>query len=156
MVAMKKSVVLVILVEDVPNLGKLGDIVSVRLGYARNFLIPLGKVKRATEENKREFELRRRDLERVCREKLEQAQKLAEEMGGLTIQITQKAGLDGRLFGSVSIFDIIAALRDHGFVLDKRKIVLNQPIKSVGDHELMIRLHQNVRFPITVSVLGQA
>ncbi len=150
-----RSVVEVILLENVPSVGKLGDVVSVKAGYARNFLLPKGKVKRATEQSKREFELHRRELEEIQRSKLTAAQELSRKMSGLTVQITQKSGVDGRLFGSVGVADILRHLNENGFSLEKRSICLPQPIKSVGDHDVVISVHPDVSFSVTVSVLGE-
>ncbi|CUT17900.1 MULTISPECIES: 50S ribosomal protein L9 [Candidatus Ichthyocystis] len=145
----------VILIENIPPLGKLGDIVSVKMGYARNFLLPSGKVKRATEQNKKEFDVRREELEKAQKAKLSSAQELSEKMSGLTVQIVQKAGVDGRLFGSVSVADILFHVNQNGFSIDKRSIVLSQPIKTVGDYEVVVSLHPEVSVSITVSVLGE-
>ncbi|WP_092485136.1 50S ribosomal protein L9 [Candidatus Ichthyocystis hellenicum] len=146
----------VILIENIPSLGKLGDIVSVKMGYARNFLLPGGRVKRATEQNKKEFELRREELEKLQRAKLSSARELSEKMSGLTVQIVQKAGVDGRLFGSVSVTDIISHVSQSGFSIDKKSVLLSQPIKTVGDYEVVVSLHPEVSVSITVSVLGES
>lgn len=146
----------IILLEKVVNLGSLGDIVKVRDGYARNFLIPQGKAKRATEANKAEFEARRAELERVQSEKLAVAQQLADKLEGLMVQITCKAGIDGRLFGSVGSADIVEALAAVGYEVERTAVRLpDGPLKQVGDVEVQVVLHADVVTGITVSVLGE-
>ena len=146
----------VILLEKVINLGALGDIVSVMDGYARNFLIPKGKAKRATEANKAEFEARRAELERRQAEKLAEAQALAEKLSGLMVQITRNASMDGRLFGSVTNADIVEALATQGFSIERSAVRMPEgPIKLVGDNTIEIALHTDVTTHITVSVLGE-
>ncbi|MDX5411319.1 MAG: 50S ribosomal protein L9 [Thauera sp.] len=145
----------IILLEKVVNLGVLGDIVKVKDGYARNFLIPQGKAKRATEANKAEFEARRAELERVQAEKLAAAQAIAGKLEGLMVQVVRKAGMDGRLFGSVGNADIADALKAQGFDIDRSAIRLpDGPLKQVGDVQVDVALHSDVIAPITVSVLG--
>jgi large subunit ribosomal protein L9 len=147
----------VILMEKVINLGNLGDVVKVRDGYARNFLIPQGKAKRVTPENLAEFEKRRAELERGQAEKLAGAQEKAARLQGLMVQITRKAGVDGRLFGSVTNFDIADALKVQGFEVEKAAIRMPQgPLKQIGDAHVEIVLHSDVVVPITVSVLGES
>ena len=146
----------VILLEKVANLGQLGQIVKVREGYARNFLIPQGKAKRATEANIAEFEKRRGDLERAEAEALTESQERAAKLDGLLVQITQKAGVDGKLFGSVTNFDIAEALAKQELEVSKAAIRMPQgPLKMVGDHPLKIALHTDVIVTITVSVIGE-
>ena len=146
----------VILLEKVTNLGGLGDVVKVRDGFARNFLIPHGKAKRATRENLAEFEQRRSDLEKAQNEQLTAAQEKAGKMDGLTVQITQKAGVDGKLFGSVTNADVAEALKAQGFDVAKANIRMPQgPLKNVGDHPLKVALHTDVVVTVTVSVLGE-
>jgi large subunit ribosomal protein L9 len=146
----------IILLEKVTNLGQLGDIVKVRDGYARNFLIPTGKAKRATETNIAEFEKRRTDLERAQNEVLASAQDKASRLEGLMVQITQKAGVDGRLFGSVTNSDIAEALKAQGFEVVKGAVRLPQgPLKQVGDYDITLDLHGDVKAHIKVSVLGE-
>jgi large subunit ribosomal protein L9 len=146
----------VILMEKVVNLGNLGDIVRVKDGYARNFLIPRGKARRATESAKAEFEAKRVDLEKVAGEKLAEAQACAEKINGLMIQITRKAGVDGRLFGSVSNIDISEALAAQGHAVSKQAVRMPAgPIKSIGDFSVELDLHTDVVAHITVSVLGE-
>jgi large subunit ribosomal protein L9 len=146
----------VILMEKVVNLGNLGDIVKVKEGYARNYLIPQGKAKRATEENKKVFEARRAELEKAQAEQLAAAQALAEKISGLMVQISRKAGVDGRLFGSVSNFDIAEALQAQGVTVEKANIRMPLgPLKQIGDTPIEIALHTDVVASITVSVLGE-
>jgi large subunit ribosomal protein L9 len=146
----------VILLEKISNLGQLGEVVKVKDGFARNFLIPSGKARRATESAIKEFESRRSDLERLHADKLQAAQMLGEKLNGLTLQITAKAGVDGRLFGSVTNFDISEALGKQGFEVPKASIRLPiGPLKTVGDHKLQVQLHTDVVVEITVSVLGE-
>jgi large subunit ribosomal protein L9 len=146
----------VILLEKVANLGGLGDVVKVREGYARNFLIPHGKAKRATRENLAEFEQRRADLERTQAEQLTAAQDKASRLEGLTVQITQKAGVDGKLFGSVTNADVAEALKVQGFDVAKAAIRMPQgPLKTVGDHQIKVALHTDVVVGVNVSVLGE-
>lgn len=146
----------VILMEKVVNLGNLGDVVKVRDGYARNFLIPQGKAKRVTPENLAEFETRRAELERQQAEKLSAAQEKAVKLEGLMVQITRKAGVDGRLFGSVTNFDVAEALMAQGIEVEKADIRMPQgPLKMIGDSQVLIALHSDVVAAITVSVLGE-
>lgn len=146
----------VILMEKVVNLGSLGDVVKVRDGYARNFLIPQGKAKRVTPENLAEFEKRRAELESQQAEKLSAAQEKAAKLEGMMVQITRKAGVDGRLFGSVTNFDIAEALKVLGHEVEKADIRMPQgPLKLVGDAQVQIALHSDVLVNITVSVLGE-
>lgn len=147
----------IILLEKVVNLGQLGEVVRVKDGYARNFLIPAGKARRATDAAIKEFEVRRAELEKVQAEKLKAAQEQAEKLNGMTVQITEKAGVDGRLFGSVTNFDIAEALNKHGFKVEKAMVRMpNGPLKNVGDHKLEVALHSDVLSEVTVSVLGEA
>jgi large subunit ribosomal protein L9 len=146
----------VILLERVVNLGQLGEVVKVRDGFARNYLIPHGKAKRATPENIAEFESRRVDLEKAQAEGLAQAQDRAANLDGLMVQITQKAGVDGKLFGSVTNVDISEALKAQGFDAPKAAIRMPQgPLKQVGDYPIKIALHTDVVVTVTVSVLGE-
>ena len=146
----------IILMERVVNLGGLGDIVKVKDGYARNFLIPQGKAKRATEANRKVFEEKRAELERIQAEALAAAQAESAKLEGLMVQITRKTGVDGRLFGSVSTHDIAEALAAQGFQVEKSAIRLPEgPLKAVGDTPVQIALHTDVVATITVSVLGE-
>ena len=146
----------VILLEKVVNLGNLGDIVKVKDGYARNFLIPNKHARRATKDAIAEFEVRRAELEKVAAEKLAAAQAQGEKLAGSTVQIAQKAGVDGRLFGSVTNADIAEALVKQGFAVEKAQVRLPEgPLKMVGDHAVQISLHTDVLVDVTVSVLGE-
>ena len=146
----------IILLEKVVNVGNLGDIVKVKDGYARNFLIPNKKARRATKEAIAEFEVRRAELEKVAAEKLTAAQAQGEKLSGLTVQIAQKAGVDGRLFGSVTNADIAEALGKQGFAVEKAQVRLPEgPLKIVGDHPVHVSLHTDVTDDVTVSVLGE-
>ena len=146
----------VILLEKVVNLGNLGDIVKVKDGYARNFLIPNKHARRATKDALAEFEVRRAELEKVAAEKLATAQAQGEKLAGSTVQIAQKAGVDGRLFGSVTNADIADALVKQGFAVEKAQVRLPEgPLKMVGDHSVQVSLHTDVLVDVTVSVLGE-
>jgi len=146
----------VILLEKVANLGQLGDVVRVKDGFARNFLIPHGKAKRATATNLAEFEKRRGDLEKAQADALAASQEKAAKLDGMMVQITQKAGVDGKLFGSVTNIDIAEALKKQGFEVPKAAVRMPQgPLKVVGDHPLKVALHTDVVVTITVSVLGE-
>ena len=146
----------VILMEKVANLGELGDVVKVKDGFARNFLIPHGKAQRATPENLKAFESRRADLEKAQAEVLAKAQERGAKLDGLTIQISQKAGPDGRLFGSVTNYDIVEALKKEGHEVERANIRMPQgPLKQVGEYPLQIALHTDVTVTVKVSVLGE-
>lgn len=146
----------IILMEHVANLGQLGDIVKVREGYARNYLIPQGKAKRATQANLAQFEERRAELERVQADKLTHAQAQAAKLDGVSIQVTQKAGVDGKLFGSVTNIDIAEALKGEGFDVPRASIRMpSGPLKHVGEHTLEIALHPEVTVTMTVSVVAE-
>jgi large subunit ribosomal protein L9 len=145
----------VILLEKVVNVGDLGEVVKVRQGYARNFLIPQGKAKRATPENLKLLEEKRSELEKAAGERLAKAQAHAEKIEGVTIQVTQKAGVDGRLFGSVTNVDIVDALQGLGHTVEKSMVRMPEgPLKHVGEFPLIIALHTDVAAHITVTVLG--
>ena len=146
----------VILLDKLVNLGNLGDVVKVKDGYARNFLIPTGRARRATEAAKAEFEARRAELEKQAADKLAAAQALGEKLNGQTIKLTQKAGVDGRLFGSVTNHDIADELKKQGFDVHKSQVRLpSGPIKVVGDNTVHVSLHTDVDAEITVSVYGE-
>lgn len=146
----------VILMEKVVNLGGLGDVVKVKDGYARNFLLPQGKARRVTPENLALFEARRAELEKAQAELLAAAQERATKLSGLMLQITRKSGVDGRLFGSVTNADIAEALKTQGFEVEKADIRLPEgPLKQIGDTQINIALHTDVIATITVSVLGE-
>ena len=146
----------IILLEKVVNLGNLGDIVKVKDGYGRNFLIPQGKAKRATESNIAEFAARRAILEKQQADLLAAATKRGEKLAGYLLQVTQKAGVDGRLFGSVTNADIAEELSKTGFKVSKSQVRMpNGPIKVVGDSTVSVALHTDVVVEITVSVYGE-
>ena len=145
----------VILLEKVVNLGGLGEVVRVKDGYARNFLIPQRMARRATATAIAEFEAKRAELEKAAAEKLAAAQAQGEKLAGLTVKITQKSGVDGRLFGSVTNFDIADALTKQGFPVEKAQVRLPQgPLKIVGDHAVSVALHTDVVVDVTVAVTG--
>jgi len=146
----------VILLEKVANLGNLGDIVKVKDGFARNYLIPSKRARRATEAAIKEFETRRADLEKVAAEKLAQAQAMGESLSGKTVTISQKAGVDGRLFGSVTNFDIAEGLKKLGFDLVKAQVRLpTGPLKTVGEHQVSVAPHTDVVVDVTVNVVAE-
>ncbi len=146
----------IILMEKIANLGQLGEVVKVKEGYARNYLIPQGKAKRATPANLAEFEKRRVELEKAQADALTVAQERATKLEGLLVQLTRKAGVDGKLFGSVTNSDIAEALAAQGFDIPKALIRMPEgPLKQVGDHAVKIALHADVVVSITVSVLGE-
>jgi len=146
----------VILMEKVTNLGGLGDVVKVKDGFARNFLIPQGKAKRATEKNLKEFDSRRTDLEKKANEQLTGAQERGAKLEGMKIEIAQKAGVDGRLFGSVNNADIAESLGKQGFVVKKAEIRMPQgPIKHIGETLIVVQLHTDVLANITVVVVAE-
>jgi large subunit ribosomal protein L9 len=147
----------VILLEKVVNVGNLGDVVKVKDGYARNFLIPQKKARRATQTAVAEFEVKRAELEKAAAEKLNAAQAQGEKLSGMTISINQKAGVDGRLFGSVTNFDIAEALTKQGFAVEKSQVRLpTGPLKTTGEHPVAVALHTDVVSEITVAVVGEA
>jgi large subunit ribosomal protein L9 len=142
--------------EKVVNVGDLGEVVKVRQGYARNFLIPQGKAKRATPENLKLLEEKRGELEKAAGERLAKAQAQAEKIEGVTIQVTQKAGVDGRLFGSVTNVDVVDALKKPGTDVEKSMVKMpSGPLKQVGDHPVSVSLHTDVTAHITVHVVGE-
>jgi large subunit ribosomal protein L9 len=146
----------IILLDKVVNLGNLGEIVKVKDGYARNFLIPSGRARRATASAKQEFEVKRVELEKAAAVKLAESQGLGEKLGGTTIKLTQKAGVDGRLFGSVTNADIAEELVKNGYKVVKSQVRMpNGPIKLVGDSAVSVALHTDVVVDITVSVYGE-
>jgi large subunit ribosomal protein L9 len=145
----------VILLEKVANLGNLGDVVKVKDGFARNFLIPTRQARRATEAALKEFEAKRAELEKSAADKLAAAQAAGEKLNGKTISITQKAGVDGRLFGSVTNADIAEALKKQGFDVAKGSIRMPQgPIKHTGEQTLSVSLHTDVSVDVHVTVVG--
>jgi len=147
----------IILMDKVVNLGNLGDVVKVKDGYARNFLIPQGMAKRATKANIAAFEERKAELEKQAAEKLAAAQVRAEKIAGMTVTIAQKAGVDGRLFGSVTNVDIAAALGTQGVEVAKAEVRLPEgPFKTVGEYPVTLALHSDVTCDITVAVVAAA
>ena len=146
----------VILLEKVPNLGNLGEVVKVKDGFARNFLIPTRAARRATPAAIKEFETRRAELEKAAADKLATAQALGEKMNGRTVHITQKAGVDGRLFGSVTNADVADALTRIDFKVVKSQVRMpNGPLKTVGEHTVIVSPHTDVVAEVKVVVLGE-
>ncbi len=146
----------VILLEKVVNLGNLGDVVKVKDGYARNFLIPQRKARRATTAAVAEFEVKRAELEKIAAEKLAAATAQGEKLAGQSLQISQKAGVDGRLFGSVTNGDIAQVLTQQGFDVEKSQIRMpNGPLKVTGDHTVSVALHTDVVIDVTIAVIGE-
>jgi large subunit ribosomal protein L9 len=146
----------VILLEKTANLGNLGDIVRVKDGYARNFLLPRKVARRATAAAIKEFEARRAELEKLAAEKLAAAQAAGEKLASLAIQLSQKAGVDGRLFGSVTNQDVAVELNKQGITVEKQQVRLpNGPLKIVGEHQVQVLLHSDVAVDITVTVIGE-
>lgn len=143
----------IILLEKIANLGNLGDVVRVKDGFARNFLIPKRKARRATTEAIQEFEVRRAELEKIAAEKLAQAQALVQKMANLVLNITQKAGVDGRLFGSVTNLDVVHALAEQSIVIEKNQVRLpSGPLKILGEHTITIVLHTDVSADLKVLI----
>ena len=146
----------IILLEKIANVGNLGDVVKVKDGYARNFLIPHGKAKRASPDNLQAIEARRAELESAAGEKLATSQALAAKLEGTTLRVTQKAGVDGRLFGSVTNADIVDALKAQGIDVAKAMVRMpSGPLKQVGEHPVSVALHTDVTAHITVNVVGE-
>jgi large subunit ribosomal protein L9 len=146
----------VILLDKVANLGNLGDVVKVKDGYARNFLIPTRRARRATDAALKEFEVRRAELEKVAAEKLAAAQALGEKMSGKTVRIAQKAGVDGRLFGSVTNHDVAEALTKMGLAVAKAQVRMPAgPLKTVGEYTVSVAAHTDVVVEINVAVAGE-
>lgn len=146
----------IILLEKIAKVGDLGDVVKVKDGFARNFLIPHGKARRATPENLKAIEARRADLEKAAGEKLAKAQALGERLEGSKVRISQKSGVDGRLFGSVTNVDIVDALKVDGVEIEKAMVRMpSGPLKQVGEHPVSIALHTDVTAHITVNVVGE-
>ena len=147
----------IILLEKIANVGNLGDVVKVKNGFARNFLIPQGKAKRATPENLKAIEAKRAELEAAANEKLVAAQGVAEKLEGQTFRISQKAGVDGRLFGSVTNVDIVDALKAQGVVVEKAMIRMPEgPLKHTGDFAITVAPHTDVVANVTVTVVGES
>ena len=147
----------VILLEKMPNLGQLGDVVRVKDGYARNFLIPYGKARRATETAIAEFQARRVELEKAAADKLAAAQALGAKLASTTVQLSEKAAVDGRLFGSVTNHDIAAALNASGLKVEKAQVRMpNGALKIAGEHTVTVALHPDVVVDVKVVVAGEA
>ena len=146
----------IILLEKVANLGNLGDVVKVKDGFARNFLIPTRQARRATEAAIKEFAVKRAELEKVAADKMAAAQALGEKLGGKTVTIAQKAGVDGRLFGSVTNADVSEGLKKLGFDVSKAGIRMpSGPLKTVGEQAVMVSLHTDVLVEVKVVVVGE-
>ncbi len=146
----------IILLDKVVNLGALGDVVKVKDGYARNFLIPSGRARRATQSAIAEFEARRAELEKVAAAKLAEAQALGEKLAAVSLKLSQKAGVDGRLFGSVTNHDVSEELNKQGFKVAKAQVRMpNGPLKNVGDYTVSVSLHTDVTVDVAVTVLGE-
>lgn len=146
----------IILLDKVVNLGALGDVVKVKDGYARNFLIPAGRARRATQAAVAEFEARRADLEKAAAAKLAEAQALGEKIAGVNLKLSQKAGVDGRLFGSVTNHDVAEELNKQGFAVAKSQVRMpNGPLKTVGEYTVSVNLHTDVTVDVAVTVLGE-
>jgi large subunit ribosomal protein L9 len=147
----------IILLEKIVNLGALGDVVKVKDGYARNYLIPSGRARRATATAVAEFEARRAELEKAAAEKLAASQAVGEKIGGLVVTLSQKAGVDGRLFGSITNQDIAAQLVKQGFEVSKAQVRMpNGPLKAVGEYTVSVSLHTDVTIELSVKVDGEA
>ncbi len=146
----------IILMEKIANLGQLGDVVKVKDGFARNFLIPQGKAKRATQSNLKEFEVRRAELEQELTALLAAAQARAEKLEGLAVQIAQKAGVDGKLFGSVTNADISEALKKQDFIVERSQIRMpDGPLKTIGEFPITVGLHTDVHATINITVVAE-
>ena len=146
----------VILLENVANVGKLGDLVNVKAGYARNFLVPQGKATVATEENVAKFEERRAELEKMSADKLQAAQARAKEFEGQAIEIASRASDEGKLFGSVGVFEIADAFTEKGLDLNKSEVRLPEgPLKELGEHEVEIAVHSEVVFNVAVNIIAE-
>lgn len=145
----------VILKEDIPNLGKIGEVVRVRDGYARNYLLPRGLVLVANKKNLKAFEHQKRVVEAQRERVVKQAQSLGEKLNALSLVIPVKAGEEGKLFGSVTNIDIEKALKAKGFEMERRKIHLDEPIKALGEYEVPIRLTADVTASVKVSVVSE-
>ena len=146
----------IILLDKVVNLGNLGEIVKVKDGYARNFLIPSGRARRATAAAKAEFEAKRAELEKAAAAKLAEAQAVGEKLAAVALKLSQKAGVDGRLFGSVTNHDVADELNKQGFKVAKAQVRMpNGPLKNVGDYTVSVNLHTDVNVDVAVTVLGE-
>ena len=147
----------IILLEKVVNLGQLGDVVKVKDGFARNFLIPTGRARRATKDAIAEFEARRAELEKIQADRLAAAQAMGDKLQGLELKLSEKAGVDGRLFGSVTNFDIASALKKQGFEVEKAMVRMPEgPLKAIGEYEVDVAPHTDVVSTIKVQVAPEA
>ncbi|WP_074380835.1 50S ribosomal protein L9 [Bartonella doshiae] len=146
----------IILLERIPRLGQMGDIVSVKDGYARNFLLPQGKALRANECNKKHFEIQRAQLEARNLERKSEAQKIAEQLNGKSFIAVRSAGETGQLYGSVSTRDISEIITDEGFSIGRNQIELNHPIKTIGLHTITLSLHPEVQISVIINVARSA
>lgn len=146
----------VILLERIAKLGQMGETVKVRDGFARNYLLPLGKALRANEANKKRFESERATLEARNLERKSEAQKVAEVLDGKTFVIVRAAGETGQLYGSVAARDILDVLAGEGFSVGRNQVELNQPIKSIGLHKVTLHLHAEVEISVDVNVARSA
>lgn len=142
----------VILLERIEKLGQMGDTVKVKPGYARNFLLPQKKALRATKENQARFESQRAQLEAVNLKRREEAQAVAGKMEGLSVVIVRQAGEGGMLYGSVSGRDIADSVKEAGFTIERRQVLLDVPIKALGAHPVRVALHPEVAVTVTVKV----
>ncbi len=146
----------IILMDKVVNLGNLGDVVKVKDGYARNFLIPTRRARRATQANMDAFDAQKAELERVAADKLAEAQARAAKLEGFSVTVSQKAGVDGRLFGSISNADIADALVAQGHAVSKIEVRMPEgPLKAIGEYAVVLGLHHDVVANITVVVVGE-
>jgi large subunit ribosomal protein L9 len=146
----------VILLEKIDNVGALGDLVDVKAGFARNFLLPLGKAEIASASNVEAFELRRTELEQQQAESLTSAEARAEKLNGLSVTVTSRAGTEGKLFGSIGTEEIRTAIENSGVELEKKEIRLpDGPLRSVGEHPVTLHLHADVNAEVTVVVVGE-
>ncbi len=146
----------IILLEKITNLGNLGDLVNVKSGYARNYLVPQGKATIATEENIKKFEERRTELEKASADKLQAAQARANEMSGQQVEIISRASEEGKLFGSVGVYEVAEAITAKGLELNKSEVQLPEgPLKDVGEHEVAINVHSEVDFTVIVTIIAE-
>jgi large subunit ribosomal protein L9 len=142
----------VILLERVHNLGQIGDVVKVKPGYARNFLLPMRKALRATEANKAKFDSQRAQIEAMNLEKRSEAEKVKDKVDGIKVVLIRQAGETGQLFGSVNARDLAEAVTAAGFTIDRRQVILDHPIKTLGLHQIRVALHPEVIVSVTANV----
>ncbi|MDI1471275.1 MAG: 50S ribosomal protein L9 [Thermodesulfovibrio sp.] len=145
----------VILKEDIPNLGKAGQIVNVKDGYARNFLFPKGLALLADEKNMKLLEYQRKKIEEEAKKKRQDAQSIAERLSQVNLKISAKAGEDQKLFGSITSKDIAVALEKEGFAIDKKQITVLEPIKRIGEYEVEVRFHENITAKVKVTIIPE-